>query len=276
MKRKITEKERQRYIKRFKELTIKDDFMFCKVMQKESICSKVLNIVLEDHHRIEGIKRISSQADINNHPELKAVRFDILVEDEKGNSYDVEMQVVNNKNIRKRMRVYQAAIDMSKMNKGIDYNEIEDSIIIFFCMFDPIGAGLPVYFFENYCRQNKDIELGDGTYKVILNVPSWERLEDGQLKSLLRYFSNGEVTSEVAKEMDMQTTAIKNDSIITEEYVSMYAKYWDIRRDGEEEGRRKGKIEGIKSTAKNLLNMGLSIDKITQATGLSKEEIEKL
>lgn len=68
MQRKITEKERQRYIKQFKNLTIKDDFMFCKVMQHKSICSQVLNIVLKDHHEIAKIKHITSQKDIKKKP----------------------------------------------------------------------------------------------------------------------------------------------------------------------------------------------------------------
>ncbi len=45
---------------------------------------------------------------------------------------------------------------------------------------------------------------------------------------------------------------------------------------GEEKGIKKGKIEGKKETAKELLNMGIEIEKIARATGLKKEEIEKL
>ena len=49
---------------------------------------------------------------------------------------------------------------------------------------------------------------------------------------------------------------------------------------GEEKGIKKGKIEGKKEgkieTAKELLKMGIEIEKIAKATGLKKEEIEKL
>ena len=38
------------------------------------------------------------------------------------------------------------------------------------------------------------------------------------------------------------------------------------------EGIQKGKIE----TAKNLIELGLSIEKIAKATGLTEEEIERL
>ena len=38
----------------------------------------------------------------------------------------------------------------------------------------------------------------------------------------------------------------------------------------------KRKLENAKETAKNLLEMGIDIDKIAKATGLSQDEIEKL
>ena len=45
---------------------------------------------------------------------------------------------------------------------------------------------------------------------------------------------------------------------------------------GREEGLQRGLQRGIRTTAKNLLALGLPIEKIAQATGLSIEEIEKL
>jgi predicted transposase/invertase (TIGR01784 family) len=43
-----------------------------------------------------------------------------------------------------------------------------------------------------------------------------------------------------------------------------------------EEGIKIGEEEKAKETAKNLLEMGIDIDKIAKATGLKKEEVEKL
>jgi predicted transposase/invertase (TIGR01784 family) len=52
------------------------------------------------------------------------------------------------------------------------------------------------------------------------------------------------------------------------------------RGEGREEGKGKGRGEGREEmaieTAKNLLAMGIEIDKIAKATGLKKEEVEKL
>jgi len=41
-------------------------------------------------------------------------------------------------------------------------------------------------------------------------------------------------------------------------------------------GKEEGKQEKAKETAKNLLEMGIDIDKIAKATGLNKKEIVKL
>jgi predicted transposase/invertase (TIGR01784 family) len=45
---------------------------------------------------------------------------------------------------------------------------------------------------------------------------------------------------------------------------------------GEEKGIQKGKKQGKIETARELLKMGIEIEKIANATGLKKEEIEKL
>ena len=47
-------------------------------------------------------------------------------------------------------------------------------------------------------------------------------------------------------------------------------------RMGKDEGRREGKIEEKRAVAKKLLEIGVEISKIIEATGLNKEEIENL
>ena len=52
------------------------------------------------------------------------------------------------------------------------------------------------------------------------------------------------------------------------------------RAEGKEEGRAEGRAEGMSlrslEIARNLLSLGLPVDQITQATGLTEEEIELL
>ena len=48
------------------------------------------------------------------------------------------------------------------------------------------------------------------------------------------------------------------------------------RAEGIEEGLNKGREEEKRENARNLKKLGVAVDIISQATGLSKEEIEKL
>ena len=53
-------------------------------------------------------------------------------------------------------------------------------------------------------------------------------------------------------------------------------RYDEGREAGIREGKLEGKLEGFIETAKNLLRMGFSQNQITQATGLSAEQLNKL
>ena len=48
------------------------------------------------------------------------------------------------------------------------------------------------------------------------------------------------------------------------------------REESYDKGRLEGRLEGMKSTAKNFLSLGVPIEKVAKATGLSKKEIEGL
>ena len=48
------------------------------------------------------------------------------------------------------------------------------------------------------------------------------------------------------------------------------------RQAGMQAGREQGFTEGVMQTAKNLLDIGLSVENISKATGLSCNEIERL
>ena len=153
-------------VKRFEDLTLQDDFMFCKVMQNTYLCKRLIEMILAD--TIGKIAYISVQHNINAYEQAKSVRFDVLVQTENGKFYDVEMQVSNEKNIPKRIRFYQAAIDISFLDKGNFYNNLNDSFIIFICTFDVIDKNKPIYTFENLCIEDKNTPLQDGSRKVIL------------------------------------------------------------------------------------------------------------
>ena len=268
--------------KSFDELTIADDFMFCKVMQDKGICKEFLEMVLAD--KIGKIAYLSSQDAVFTGSESKSVRLDLLVKDEAGKSYDIEMQVSNEHNIPKRMRYYQAAIDIAFLDKGSHYKALNDSYIIFVCLFDAIGKGKPLYTFENICLEDRQTPLQDGTKKVIINAEAFGKAEDAQLKGFLEYLKTGTVNTDFTGRIETMIQAVKHNEQARKEYRFMSGFEMDAREAGIAQGRTEGIAQGFADgsyqtkleTAKNLLAMNFPIENIVKATGLSMQEIKEL
>ena len=260
--------------KSFDDLTIADDFMFCKVMQDESICKEFLEIVLANE--IGKIAYLSPQNTVAAGIEAKSVRLDVFVKDENGKSYDIEMQVANEHNLPKRMRYYQAAIDIAFFDKGSHYKALNDSYIIFVCLFDAIGKNKPIYTFENICLEDRHTPLRDGTKKVIINAQAFRKAENKELEGFLEYVKTGTVNTEYTGRIETMIQAVKNNEQARQEYRFMSGFEMDAREEGRSEGFSDGSRQKALEDAGNLKRLGVSIDIITQATGLSKQEVESL
>ena len=268
--------------KEFQNATIQNDFVFCKTMQNTKLCAEVLRLFLQDSIKI---KQITPQSTIDNFLKSKAVRLDVLVEDYEGNHYDLEMQVVTKDSIAKRMRMYQASIDVSTFEKGKNYKDAKKTIIIFICMSDPIAKGLPIYNFKNICEEDSSIILDDGTKKIIVAPQNWANVKNNDtLKALLKYLWDGSKTDKFTEALDMQVAEIKYDKVISNDSLSYYFKMCDAKEIGREEGmkkgmkkgREKGRQEGKYETARNMKAKNCEISFIAEMTGLTYKEIEEL
>ena len=247
--------------KPFEDLTISDDFMFCKEFLEMLFATK-----------IDKITYLSTQDSVTTKSSAKTVRLDVLVKDGVGTSYNIEMQVGNEYNIPKRMRYYQAMLDVAFLDKGYSYKNLNNSIIIFVCLFDPIGKGRAVYTFENTCTEDKTIFLQDGIKKVILNSKAFQETDDKELQGFLRYVKTGIVTTEYTGRIEQMIQTVKRNEQLRKEYHVLPAALMDAFDEGEAKGSRQKALE----TAKNLFQFGLSVENIAKATGLSKAEVEAL
>ena len=186
----------------------------------------------------------------------------------------------------KRMRYYQCAIDNSAINKGGDYNDLPDTFIIFLCTFDYLEKGLPVYTIKPYCTETEQ-EFTDGTTKIIVNSTASEKAEEN-LKAFLSYMNGQCPNTAFTKKLEEKVNQTKEDEEKRREYMLLKSFEMDARRAGIQEGIAQGRSEGLQvgiaqgsyqkalETAKNLIDIGLSAENISKATGLSREEIEKL
>ena len=268
--------------KPFEELTFADDFMFCKVMEHESLCRPFLEMLFSA--QIDKITYLSTQDNIATNLGAKTVRLDVLVKDEDGTSYDIEMQVGNEYNIPKRMRYYQAVLDVAFLDKGYSYKALNNSIIIFVCLFDPIGNNRAVYSFENICVENKTIPFQDGTKKIILNAKAFKETDNQELQGFLQYVKTGKATTDYTRRIEQMIQTVKHNELARKEYHILPAALMDAFDEGIAQGKSLGLAEGeargsrqkALETAKTMLAMGYPLGDICKIAGLSQEEIANI
>ena len=69
---------------------------------------------------------------------------------------------------------------------------------------------------------------------------------------------------------------MKEQDVINQLYYAKEEGLAEGRKEGREEGLAEGKTEERLEIAKKMLEMGLSVEQITEATGLSEEDVLKL
>ena len=268
--------------KPFEELTFADDFMFCKIMEHESLCRPFLEMLFSA--QIDKITYLSTQDNVATNSGAKTVRLDVLVKDEDGTSYDIEMQVGNEYNIPKRMRYYQAVLDVAFLDKGYSYKALNNSIIIFVCLFDPIGNSRAIYTFENICIEDKSIPLQDGTKKIILNAKAFKETDNQELQGFLQYVKTGKATTDYTRRIEQMIQTVKHNELARKEYHILPIALMDAFDEGIEQGKSLGLAEGeargsrqkALETAKTMLAMGYPLGDICKIAGLSQEEIANI
>ena len=130
---------------------LENNFIFYHVFHNNpDLCKILLEILLKIE--IDHIEMHNEETIIVDY-EAKGVRLDVYAKNET-QAFNLEMQVADTKDLTKRIRYYQALIDVDCLKSGELYNNLKDSYVIFICMKDIFGMGLPVYRFENLCSEN--------------------------------------------------------------------------------------------------------------------------
>lgn len=236
--------------KHYDELTFTDNFLFCKIMEKNpGLCRELIEIILGV--KIKKIIFTGRETAIGVTPNGKSIRLDVYVADDVGTVYDLEMQITSHKNLPKRMRYYQGMIDLNLLEKGVDYKELGRSFIIFICTFDFFGKGLPIYTFTNRCSECPELELGDDTVKIFVNPNGDMSMLAEDMKALLRYL-RGEMTEDntFIRKVHHEVSTARSCEEWRVEYMTLMMEYRERYNEGflcgHEEGQKIGREEGQK------------------------------
>ena len=199
---------------KWEELSISNDFLFGKVMQNPKLCKELLQRILPDLN-IERIEYPELQKSINMDMDARSVRLDVYVKDEKEVVYDIEMQVSHTKELPKRSRYYQSMIDLQLIDKGQLYDELKRSYVIFICPFDLYGKGRHIYTFENICKEDNSISMGDEAVKIFLNADGTMDDVSRELKAFPDYVAGQKPEDSYVEKLEEAVQEAKKNGVVT-------------------------------------------------------------
>ena len=229
-------------IKPWEELTIRDDYMFKLVMRRRRICKKMLEGTLRV--RIEKIRYLETEKSITAPYRSKGIRLDVYVKDERNTVYNIEMQIrrLEGDALFKRTRYYQSMMDADLLAAGADYDELNKTIIIFICPFDPFGEGRYMYTFENICLENKNLNLLDGATKIFLNTKGQIGDIDDTIRAFLQYVDGVVTDNSFVQEVEEEIRRVKLEEGERVNYMTFAMKMMEERKEGRKEGQRDERV----------------------------------
>ena len=268
---------------RWEQATLANNFIFCKVMtENKELCRQLLEILL--HIKIDHIEppvaEKSAKVDFDSH----GIRFDVYTKDDN-RVFDIEVQTTNKENLPERARYYQSIIDSDNLQSGEDYGTIKESYIIFLCLGDIFKKGLPVYTFENFCREDTRIKLGDKAYKVFFNAEKCDIMPSDEEQAFFRFLQGRTAETDFTRQLATEVTRAKHNAqwrmqFMTweqsiKEEAQIRAK--DIAIDMAQDMAQDMAKETILATARRILATGkLSAQEVADSFQLPLAEIQAL
>ena len=255
---------------KWENITLANNFIFYKVMHTHpDACKHLLELLL--HIKIENMEMANEETLIIDH-DAKAIRLDVYVKD-SDHVYDVEVQVVNTHDLPERARYYQSVMDVDMLKPGQTYDELKDSYVIFICMEDIFGLGLPLYSFKYLCKEDKNIELGDRTFKLFFIAPLCAKMiKDEKAKNFFDFFISNRTGDDYTSNLHKYVEDARHNTQWRKQYMTVEM----MQNYAFKDGKRQGAEEKAEESAVNLLKEGDSIEKVSRCIGLPLEKVREL
>ena len=257
---------------------ISNAFLFGKIMTANpDLLLELLQYTLPEM-RIQSIRDVGREIDIKFSFDAHGVRLDVSATDNEGRKIDVEMQIKDEKDIPRRMRYYSGAIDQTILEAGTDYNGLVDTAVVFITLFDPFGKGFIRYTFRNLCLEDSDLELQDGTTKVILNAAGVIGDVPEELEGFLKLVAGlgGYEEGSFADRVQKQVIVARKNAEWRRQYMDWKMTLRHERNLGREEGREEGilidRIEFITRKVKR----GMDLPAIADVMDMDQETIRPI
>ena len=282
-----------------KYLNPKADLIFKLVFgEHEDLMMSLLNALLplDSDGQITSLEYVTPEM-VPDNPSKKNSIVDVRCTDQKGRQFIVEMQLHWNEGFKQRVIFNASKAVVKQLKKGEDYTLIQPVYSLNFInegMFQPDTDE----FYHDFAIVNVEHSdrIIEGLRFVFVELPKFKPQNIAEKKMAvlwLRFLTEiSEATEEAPVELleneeTRKALSIVEKSSMSEGQLYAYEQFWDavvnervLIRGGFKMGMAQGEAIGIEKTnRKNALNfkkLGVDIETISKATGLTIEEIESL
>ena len=226
------EKIHQEDLQRLRGFRLLDDDFMTKVFEDISCAELLLRIILND----EGIRVLEahSQRGIKN-LQGRSVKLDILAVDSHNRVFNVEVQRSDRGAGAKRARYNSALIDANVTEPGDQYEDLNETFVIFITENDVMKAGLPIYHIDRVVRETGKL-FEDEEHIIYVNS---QIKDETKLGRLMHDFSCTDAKDMYNKVLADRVRYFKED----ERGVEIMCREMEIMRNqAHEEGIEKGRI----------------------------------
>ena len=270
-----------------RDIPLENDAMFAEVMRRKDLCIGLLETIFEGR-RIRDIvyeDGLSPEAQkyIAFNPGNKSIRLDVYFED--GDTvYDIEIQKADKGNLPRRTRMYSSMMDANMLDKGLEYEELKDSYVIFICMFDPFEKGLARYTFRSICEEDWGLPLGDGRCIMFLNTKGSIGELGADMDAFFGYI-NGGVSSigtgkdsgnEFVEKLDECVLDINGDEDWRQGYMKYELNLIEKYKDGEAKGISIGEANATNRMVKAMHSKGIPVQTIAECASIDANEVQRI
>ena len=283
-----------------KKYNLKNDIIFQTFFSRkgnEEYLIDFLNALLK-----KEIKTIEVREEVNLErlsKEEKGGRLDLQAKLEDGTIISIEMQLRNEYNIEERTTLYSGKVISRETERGTDYEDINQVIMINILGYNFLEVEDYISETAIVLEKHRDYEVLTGLKWYFIELPKFRKQNPNMNEKINQWLAfiddNNREAIKLAEEKNdkLKKARIEMNYLTGEAEVRRLAELrekWEMDRiSAINHATRKGKMERKGRTerksgrkeekieiAKELLKIGVPIDKIVQATKLSKEKIEKI
>ena len=253
-----------------------------------------LNCLLKGERNITDLQFLDKEQPADYRDDRSLI-YDIFCLTDTGEKIIVEMQNKEQPHFADRCLYYYSQAVSRQGERGADWDyQIEAVYLVAFVNFNM--EGLANNFRTDVVLMNKQrgIPFSDKERFIFLQLPVFKKeadecrddferwiyvLKNMEILDRMPWAAKDSVFHKLA-EIGEVSNMTKDERLKYDAALRHYRDTLNVMRSAEDKGRQQGLTEGRQQaniqTAKNLLAMGLSVDQIAKATGLSCEEVMKL